>query len=43
MKIYINLYNLYLYITLGVNWCAFHPSLNLIISGADDRKIKLWK
>ena len=22
---------------------AFHPTLNLIISGADDRKIKLWK
>jgi len=27
----------------GVNWVAFHPSTNLIASGADDRKIKLWK
>lgn len=28
---------------LGVNWCAFHPTMNLIISAADDRKVKLWK
>lgn len=28
---------------LGVNWCAFHPELNMIISSADDRKVKLWK
>ena len=27
----------------GVNWCAFHPTLNLICSAADDRKVKLWK
>ena len=27
----------------GVNWCDFHPELNLIISGADDRKVKIWK
>lgn len=27
----------------GVNWCSFHPTLNLIASAADDRKVKLWK
>lgn len=27
----------------GVNWCEFHPELDMIVSGADDRKIKLWK
>ncbi len=27
----------------GVNWAAFHPSLPLIISGADDRHVKLWR
>jgi len=27
----------------GVNWCDFHPELDMIVSGADDRKIKLWK
>jgi WD40 repeat protein len=27
----------------GVNWAAFHPTLPLIISGADDRQIKLWR
>mmetsp|Transcript_33418 Transcript_33418/g.30415 ORF Transcript_33418/g.30415 Transcript_33418/m.30415 type:complete len:122 (-) Transcript_33418:2822-3187(-) len=27
----------------GVNWCSFHPTTNLIVSGADDRKVKLWK
>jgi len=27
----------------GVNWAAFHPSLPLIVSGADDRLIKLWR
>jgi coatomer protein complex subunit alpha (xenin) len=27
----------------GVNWCSFHPTLNLIVSAADDRKVKLWK
>ena len=28
---------------LGINWCSFHPTKNLIISGADDRKVRLWK
>lgn len=27
----------------GVNWVAFHPTLPLIISGADDRQVKLWR
>jgi coatomer protein complex subunit alpha (xenin) len=27
----------------GVNWAAFHPNLPLIVSGADDRLIKLWR
>ncbi|KAJ4960831.1 hypothetical protein NE237_020741 [Protea cynaroides] len=27
----------------GVNWAAFHPSLPLIVSGGDDRQIKLWR
>jgi WD40 repeat protein len=27
----------------GVNWAAFHPSMPLIVSGADDRQIKLWR
>lgn len=27
----------------GVNWASFHPNLPLIISGADDRQIKLWR
>ncbi|XP_055957036.1 coatomer subunit alpha isoform X2 [Patella vulgata] len=27
----------------GVNWAAFHPTLPLIVSGADDRQIKLWR
>lgn len=27
----------------GVNWACFHPSLPLIVSGADDRQIKLWR
>lgn len=27
----------------GVNWAAFHPNLPLIISGSDDRQIKLWR
>merc|ERR1719375_2906065 len=26
----------------GVNWTSFHPSLPLIVSGADDRQVKLW-
>ncbi|CAG2110571.1 unnamed protein product [Medioppia subpectinata] len=27
----------------GVNWAAFHHSMPLIVSGADDRMIKLWR
>ena len=27
----------------GANWAAFHPSMPLIVSGADDRQIKLWR
>lgn len=27
----------------GVNWAAFHPTQNLIASGADDRQVKLWR
>jgi len=27
----------------GVNWVYFHPTLPLIISGADDRQVKLWR
>lgn len=27
----------------GVNWAAFHPTLPLIVSGADDRQVKLWQ
>lgn len=27
----------------GVNWAAFHPTMPLIISGADDRFVKLWR
>lgn len=27
----------------GVNWATFHPTLPLIVSGADDRQIKLWR
>ncbi len=27
----------------GVNWAHFHPTLPLIVSGADDRQIKLWR
>ncbi|RMB90615.1 hypothetical protein DUI87_32879 [Hirundo rustica rustica] len=26
----------------GVNWAAFHPSMPLIVSGADDRQVKIW-
>lgn len=29
--------------TRGVNWASFHRSLNLIVSGADDREVKLWR
>lgn len=27
----------------GVNWAAFHPTLPLIASAADDRQVKLWR
>lgn len=27
----------------GVNWASFHPNLPLVISGADDRQVKLWR
>lgn len=27
----------------GVNWASFHPTLPLIVSGADDRLVKLWR
>jgi len=27
----------------GVNWAAFHPSLPLIVSGADDKQVKMWR
>lgn len=27
----------------GVNWAHFHPTLPLVVSGADDRQIKLWR
>merc|ERR1719399_1882753 len=27
----------------GVNWAAFHNTLPLIVSGADDRQVKLWR
>jgi len=29
--------------TRGVNWASFHRSLNLVVSGADDREVKLWR
>jgi len=27
----------------GVNWAAFHPTLPLLASAADDRQVKLWR
>ncbi|CAD7703860.1 unnamed protein product [Ostreobium quekettii] len=27
----------------GVNWASFHPTMPLIVSGADDRQVKLWR
>ena len=29
--------------TRGVNYASFHPTLPLIISGGDDRLVKLWR
>ncbi|TKR92815.1 hypothetical protein L596_007393 [Steinernema carpocapsae] len=27
----------------GVNWVSFHPSMPLIVSGGDDRQVKMWR
>lgn len=27
----------------GVNFATFHPTLPLLVSGADDRQVKLWR
>lgn len=27
----------------GVNWASFHPTAPYVVSGADDREVKLWK
>lgn len=27
----------------GVNWANFHPTMPIIVGGADDRQIKLWR
>ena len=27
----------------GVNWAAFHPTAKLIVSGSDDRQVKVWR
>jgi len=29
--------------TRGVNWASFHRTQPLIVSGADDREVKLWR
>ncbi|OSX72777.1 hypothetical protein BU14_0404s0004 [Porphyra umbilicalis] len=29
--------------TRGANWASFHPTLPLIVSGGDDRHVKLWR
>ncbi|KAI9291125.1 Coatomer, alpha subunit [Neoconidiobolus thromboides FSU 785] len=29
--------------TKGVNWVEFHPTMPLIVSGGDDRQVKLWR
>lgn len=29
--------------TRGVNWASFHPTLPLIVSGGDDRQVKIWR
>eukprot|EP00672_Neobodo_designis_P008444 CAMPEP_0174854916 /NCGR_PEP_ID=MMETSP1114-20130205/32010_1 /TAXON_ID=312471 /ORGANISM="Neobodo designis, Strain CCAP 1951/1" /LENGTH=622 /DNA_ID=CAMNT_0016089625 /DNA_START=45 /DNA_END=1913 /DNA_ORIENTATION=- len=27
----------------GVNWASFHPKLPLIVSGSDDRTVRIWR
>ena len=27
----------------GVNWASFHPNAPLIVSGGDDRVVKIWR
>ncbi|KAJ0727667.1 putative transcription factor WD40-like family [Helianthus annuus] len=27
----------------GVNWASFHPTIPLIVSGADNRQVKIWR
>eukprot|EP00736_Rhodelphis_marinus_P009888 Rmarinus@m.17201 len=27
----------------GVNWASFHPNMPLIVSGGDDRAVKIWR
>jgi len=27
----------------GVNWVAFHPTMNIVASAADDKTIKIWR
>jgi len=27
----------------GVNWASFHPTLPLVVSGADDKQVKMWR
>ena len=36
-------YNITIPVHRGVNWANFHPTMPLIVSGADDRQIKLWR
>lgn len=27
----------------GVNWVSFHPSMPILVSGSDDRQVKMWR
>lgn len=27
----------------GVNWVAFHHTMPILVSGSDDRMVKLWR
>uniref|UniRef100_A0A914ZVK8 Coatomer subunit alpha n=1 Tax=Parascaris univalens TaxID=6257 RepID=A0A914ZVK8_PARUN len=27
----------------GVNWVSFHPTMPILVSGADDRQVKMWR